>query len=169
MHQVRQGEPGGDLQAFPQTPWWAGARRAQGSWGQFVPLTAFTVCRLEQRIIYFCVLGLSPWKDLSSVLNTEQCRSMRLVQSGVTVSQDGLEVALLCGNTPVRRTLLLLGLCSSRLVPAESLLGGAQGAAPLLCSRAWEGDAGWGCSAPGSSSRGAGWMLGSWSQHVMWA
>lgn len=91
------------------------------------------------------------------------------MRSGVTVSQDGLEVALLCENTPVLQTLLLLGLCSSRLVPAESLLGGAQGAAPLLCSRAWEGDAGWGCSTPGSSSQGAGWMLGSCSQHVMWA
>lgn len=89
---MSQGEAGGDLRVFPQTPQWAGARRAQGSWGQFIPLTTLTACRLARRIIYFCVLSLCPWKDLSPVLNTEQSRSMWLVQNSHSVSQDGLEV-----------------------------------------------------------------------------
>lgn len=84
MHQVRQGEPGCDLQAFVQTCYWAGARRAQGSWEQFIPLTTFTVCRLERIVIYFSVLLLCPWRDLSSVLNIDQHGTMWLVPSRVT-------------------------------------------------------------------------------------
>lgn len=52
------------------------ARRVQGSWEQSIPLTAFRVCRLEQAVVWFSVLVLCPWRALSSVLNTGQCRSV---------------------------------------------------------------------------------------------
>lgn len=152
MRQVRQGEAGSDLRAFPQTPQRAEARRAQGSWGQFIPLTTVTACRLERRIIYFCVLGLCLWRDLSPVLSTEQCRSMWLVQSKATLSP---RMGWRCENRPALQTLLLLRLCSPWLAPAQCL---------LPCRRAGEGDAGWGCSMPqgrGAPSREQG---GCWSQ-----
>lgn len=152
MHQVRQGEAGSDLRAFPQTPRRAGARRAHGSWGQFIPLTTVTACRLERRIIYFCALGLCPWRDLSPVLSTEQCRSMWLVQSKAILSP---RMCWRCENRPVLQTLLLLRLCSSRLVPAECL---------LPCRRAGEGDAGWGCSMPQGRGAPCREQGGCWSQ-----
>lgn len=154
MCQVRHAAPGCDPQAFAQTRRWAEARRAQGSREQFIPLTTFTLCRLQRIVFYFSQLVLCPWRDLSSVLNIDQRRKMRLVPSSVTLSpwrgwrwQE---------NRPGLQYVFLLWLCSCWW---------PSGFSPSSAGELREGNANWGCFAPRCfAPRGRGGSDGGFAQ-----
>lgn len=127
----------------------AGARRAQGSWEQFIPSATFTICRLEWRVIYFCVLVLCLCRDSSSVPHIDQRGSIYLVLSRDTLSPrtgwkwlSRLRTDLCCKTSPCCG-FALHGWC--QLSPSWVVRGGCS---PFSPEELWEGDENWSYFAP---------------------